>query len=121
MIRLKPEPEILITCPACQSRRPAIKEIVIQSPFPLLDCTCGECGFDFYQTLPVGHTVNDTLSIGKSNGELHPGQSKRTWLSEALLKAHRPKQDEVAIQLIIYKKCEHVVVLNALDFLYGHT
>ena len=121
MIRLKPEPEILIICPACQSQRPAMKEIVIQSPFPLVDCTCGECGFDFYQTLPVGHTVNDTLSIGKSDSELHSSQTK-TWLSEALLKAHRcPKQDEVAVQRIIFEKHEHVVVLNALDFLYGHT
>src|SRR5882762_1707273 len=99
MIQLKPELEILITCPACQSQRPAMREILIQSPFALVDCTCGECGLDFYQTLPVGHTVDDTLSIGKSDRELHPSQSKRTWLSEALLKAHRrPKQDEVAIQ-----------------------
>ena len=121
MIQLKPEPEILITCPACQSQRSVMKEIVIQSAFVLIDCTCGECGFDFYQTLPVGHTVNDTFSIGKSDRELYPIQAKKTWLSEALLNAHRcPKQDEVAIQKIVFKKYEHVVVLNAIDYLYGH-
>lgn len=122
MIQLKPELEILLTCPACQSQHAVMKEIVIQSAFVLVDCTCGVCGFDFYQTLPVGHTVNDTFSIGKSDRKLYPSQAKRTWLTEAVLNAHAcAKQDDVAIQKIIFKKCEHVVVLNALDFLYGHT
>ena len=122
MIALKPEPQIQITCPQCQSQRSEVKEVLIQSAFVMADCSCSTCGFEFYQTLPVGHTVSDTFSIGKSDGELYPRHSKTIWLSEALLKAHHsPKQDEVPIRKIIYEKQENVVVLNALDYLYGHS
>src|ERR1700704_5895846 len=122
MIELKPEPEILLTCPACRTEGSALKEILIQSAFVMADCTCGTCGLDFYQTLPVGHAVNDTLSIVKSDGRLYSSGATKTWLSEAVLKAHRfAKQDEVAIRKIIFTTHEHVVVLNTLDYLYGHT
>ncbi len=88
----------------------------------MADCTCGTCGLDFYQTLPVGHAVNDTLSIVKSDGRLYSSGATKTWLSEAVLKACRfAKQDEVTIRKIIFRTHEHVVVLNTLDYLYGHT
>src|SRR5260221_1887786 len=122
MIEIKPEPENLFTCPVCQTQRPTINEIRIQSAFAVADCACGTCGFEFYQTLPVGHTVGDTLSIGKSDGNLYPLLGKDTWLSRAFLRAHRyPKRDEVSIRKIIFEKHESVVVLNTLDYLYGHS
>jgi len=122
MIEIKPEPENRLTCPECQAPYPAINQFVIQSAFAVADCTCGKCGFDFYQTLPVGHTVNTTLSIGKSDRKFYPRHLAGTWLAEAFLKAHgSPRQDAVAIQKIIFKKYENVIVLNALDFLYGHS
>ncbi len=120
MIRIKPEPENQLLCPKC-FQKSLLKEIVIQSTFPMADCFCENCDFEFYQTLPIGHTLVDTLSIDKSDNKLYPRDTKKSWLTDALLKAcHREKQSKVSIKKVIYKKHDHVVVLSALDYLYGH-
>jgi len=121
MIRLKPDPQNSFTCPECRAGQPRIHEFRIQSINVVADCTCVHCGFDFYQTLPVGHTTDYSLRIGKKNGKLYKPDENRTWLSTSFLKAHQEKQKrDVAIEKIVYKKCDHVVVLNTLDTLYGH-
>ncbi|MBI1767577.1 MAG: hypothetical protein HYR67_04290 [Bacteroidetes bacterium] len=120
MIRIKPEPENHFFCPKC-SQKPVVREIVMQSVFTLADCKCENCGIEFLQTLPVSHTVIDTLTIDKSEKKLYAIDTGKSWLSEALLKAHcSHRPEEVRIKKIIYKKHDHVVVLNTLDFLYGH-
>jgi len=120
MIRIKPDIEGEFTCPRC-SQRPVIKEIMVQPIVNLAIFFCQNCGSEFLQTLPVGHTISDTLTIDKSNGKLYPINARPTWLSKALLKAHtNEKGDRVQVNRIIYKNCDQVVVLNTLDFLYGH-
>src|SRR5713226_10551703 len=114
MIRIKPEPENYFTCPKC-SQKPVVREIVMKSVFTLADCACENCGFKFYQTLPISHTIIDPLTICKSAGRLYPRDTKKTWLSEALLKAYsNEKQEEVKIKKIVYEKHSDIVILNAL-------
>src|SRR6185436_14354173 len=120
MIRIKPEPENQFFCPKC-SQEAEVKEIVMQSIFILANCCCEKCVFEFYQTLPVGHTITNTLTIGKKDANLYPSDTPSTWLTEALLKAVTCISDEkVQIKKIVYKKHDCVVVLNTLDYLYGH-
>src|SRR5258705_1090871 len=120
MIRIKPEGENQFFCPKC-AQPSKVKEIVLKSAFTLADCLCGNCGFAYYQTLPIGHTVVDTVTIDKLNSRLYPWDTKTSWFSEALLKAHlNEKQEAVEITKMIFKKHDQVVVLNTLDFLYGH-
>jgi len=120
VIRIKPEPENQFVCPRCLARTPA-KEIIVQSAFTLADCICKNCGFEFYQTLAAGHTTTDSLFIDKLSRKLYPPDTPKTWLSEALLKTFsRINHHEVPIQKIIHENRDHVVILNTLDFLYGH-
>jgi hypothetical protein len=73
----------------------------------------------FYQTFPVGHSVNDRQSILKSTGKLY--DHNESWYEVALDKALRKaKKDAVSIELVTYQKKNDVVILNALDYLYGH-
>src|SRR5258706_13914653 len=120
MIRIKPQPENQFLCPKC-SHLSEVREIVLQPVFTIADCVCKNCGFEFYQTLPIGHTTIDTLTIDKSEGKLYPANTQITWLTEALQKAlHNKKNEEVQIKKIVHKKHDQVIILNALDFLYGH-
>jgi hypothetical protein len=120
MIRIKPEPENQFFCPEC-AEKAELKEIVMQSIFVLADCLCEKCGFEFYQTLPVGHTIINTLRIGKVNANSHPSDIQKTWLTEALLKAVTCISHEVIeIKKTVHKKHDQVVILNTLDYLYGH-
>lgn len=121
MIRLKPNPENYFTCPECGVDHPRINQIRFESINVLADCTCTLCGYEFHQVLPVGHMVDYPISIGKERGGLHHRDSHPDWLADAVLKSHREyRKEEVGIERMILKKCRSVVILNALDSLYGH-
>jgi len=121
MIEIKPNLEIQPTCPQCESTEIVINSVLIPSGHALTDCTCRRCSFEFYQTLPIGHAVDETWSIGKSHGTLYP-LSGKGWFPEALLKAvHTIRKDSVFIKKSVFERRENVVILNTLDFLYGHS
>ena len=120
MIRIKPQPENHLFCPKC-TKKAIVKEIMVQPVFTLAECVCENCGFEFYQTLQTGHTTTDTITIDKATKKLFPDSTPKSWLTEALLKAlHRERQEEVNINKIIFRKHNQVVILNTLDYLYGH-
>jgi len=122
MIQLKPSPGTNFICPECGSKNSVLTKVIVESIHILGDCTCSVCDLNFYQVLPIGHTVDDVLSIGKTNGRLYQPESHPSWLSDSVMKAHLGmRKDPVGIRKITYKKCENVVILNTLDFLYGHT
>jgi hypothetical protein len=98
-----------------------VKEIIVQPVFTLAECACESCGFEFYQTLQTGHTIIDTLIIDKATNKLIPDSTPKTWLTEALLKAlSRETQKKVKIHKINFHRHNRVVILNTLDYLYGH-
>lgn len=121
MIRLKPNPEAIFRCPECRSEDTIVHDIRFESINILADCTCPRCGFEFYQALPVGHTVNHPLSIGKQNGKIHSRDESPHWVINAVLQSHENNRlDVVKIERTIFKKYDKVIILNALDSLYGH-
>src|SRR6266702_4387900 len=104
MIRIKPDLENQFFCPKC-SQKAEVKEIVMQSIFVLADCRCEKCEFEFYQTLPIGHTIINTLTIGKADAILYPSDAQNTWLTKSLVKAVAwVNHEEVQIKKTIYKK-----------------
>jgi len=118
MIRIKPTPEVEVTCPKC-SRAATVHKITIYTIFTLADCRCQNCDFGFYQTLAHGHTVINTITIDKSDNKLIGDDE--SWLPAALLKVlNGERQKKISINKIIYERHARVVILNALDFLYGH-
>src|SRR5688572_21217934 len=120
IIELKPEIENHFICPGCKTEDPVIKDVLLQPVYVLADCICKKCGLEFYQTFPVGHSVEENLSIEKS-GKLFLDSRNQSWLSEALRRTYQLVEDEdLLIEKKVFKKCENVVVLNTLDYLYGH-
>jgi len=120
MIRVKPEIENQPACPKC-FRKATVKEIMMPAFFTMTNCYCKNCEFEFYETLPVGHSIIDTLIIGKADGKFYGSNAKKTWLSDAVVKALvSEKREPVQIKKHIYAKYDDVIILNTLDFLYGH-
>jgi hypothetical protein len=121
MLQLKPYPDNCFVCPKCRAERPRINQFTFESINILADCSCNQCGFEFYQVLPVGHTVDYQISIGKKEGNIFQPQGCPAWLSLSLLQAHEEVlTTEVPIERIIFKQCNNIVILNTLDSLYGH-
>src|SRR5687768_4726976 len=95
MIEVKPNVENCFICPECKSAFPAVNQILVQSLHTLADCTCSSCNFQFYQMLPIGHHVEDQLSVSKANGRFYQHRKTESWLFNTLVKAHEGsrKQD----------------------------
>jgi hypothetical protein len=121
MIRIKPEPENTFTCPKCRSSAPRINDIIIPSIHVVADCTCRQCGLEFYQSFPVGHSVQHAVSISKNEDDAITGFPTLYWHLDTFVKNVRNLKDkQVEIRKIVYKECENVIILNTLDYLYGH-
>jgi hypothetical protein len=120
VIELKPEIENHFICPECKAEDPVVKEVLLQPIYVLADCMCKNCRLEFYQTFPVGHSVEEHLSIEKS-GKLYLNSQNQSWLSEALRKTYQlVEDDDLPIERRIFRECKNVVILNTLDYLYGH-
>ena len=121
MIEVRPEVENYFTCPECKAGAPQVNDVMIQSAHPMADCTCKGCGFQFYQVFPVGHHVGHQSSVGKNDGRFFGGAGTESWLLDSLVKAHEgSRAGEVNIEKIVFRQCDEVVILNTLDYLYGH-
>ncbi|ELR68503.1 hypothetical protein C900_00337 [Fulvivirga imtechensis AK7] len=86
-----------------------------------IDCTCRHCGFPFYQMLPVGHHVEVPFTVAVDDGEIYHGHKDYKWLEEVVKQSFPLAGQEVSIEKRIFKAHNDVVILNTLDFLYGHS
>ncbi len=108
-------------CPQCGTADPQAKAMVLPGVHVLGDYVCRACGYEFLADLPVGFAVDHGVSIGKADGKLHDAKGAEPWVTTPLLNAYRaPSDEEVGVERKVFKACKRVVVLNTLDFLYGH-
>ncbi|HZY80890.1 MAG TPA: hypothetical protein VFE50_15305 [Cyclobacteriaceae bacterium] len=121
MIEIKPTTENHFRCPECNSDNPEIIDIQLHSIYNLGECKCRVCKCEFYQTLPVGHCVHDKVSVRKADEKVYSGADPDFWLIDTLTKARKgTRSKEVSVRKIVHETKKEVIVLNALDYLYGH-
>jgi hypothetical protein len=121
MIEIKPFTENVFHCPECHAAEPSVLDTELHSIYTLADCKCNHCGLEFQQTYPIGHCVNDMVSVRKSDGRIYTDVDPNFWMADVIRSAKRnSRNDEVQIRKIIHEERKEVVVLNTLDYLYGH-
>ncbi|MBX2977859.1 MAG: hypothetical protein KF905_01060 [Flavobacteriales bacterium] len=82
---------------------------------------CRSCTYAYLQDLPVGFAVDDPMAIGMEDGALHNPKNGEAWIHGPLMDGYASKQDkEVNIERVVYHERDRVIILNTLDFLYGH-
>lgn len=122
LITIKPNPGFSVTCPACQSSDVTVSRISAPGIYWLADCSCGACGIRYQQSLAVSHMIDHPLSINSDTQVIYPADWNKWWQAAPFLKCcGTRKQDEVTIQTVVYKEHRKVILLNTLDYLYGHT
>lgn len=122
LITIKPDPELSFTCPECQSSEVTVSRVSAPGIYWLADCSCRACGLRYDQSLAVGHMIDYPLAINTETQTLYPGDWNMYWQSPPFLKAcGTRKKDQVTIKKTVYKEHRKVIVLNALDYLYGHS
>lgn len=82
---------------------------------------CRSCGYEFYHDLPVGFAVDHDVAIGKHDGRMFDAKGAEQWVWGPLMEGFKqPSDQEVRIERKVFKECRDIILLNALDFLYGH-
>jgi hypothetical protein len=121
MIEIKPLTENSFYCPECNCVAPTILDTQLHSVYTMAECRCRTCGLEFYQTFPIGHAINDSISVRKSDGRIYTDVDPNFWLGDVVRQARKEsRSNEVSVRKIIHEEKKDVVVLNTLDYLYGH-
>jgi hypothetical protein len=121
MIEIKPFIENKFHCPECHAAEPTVLDTQLHSVYTLADCRCHQCGLEFQQTYPISHSVNDMVSIRKSDGRTYTDVDPDFWLADVVKKAKAGSRNaDVSVRKIVHEVRKDVVVLNTLDYLYGH-
>lgn len=121
LVPLKPALFAERVCPACGADHPEAIGAVFPGVHILGEYACKACGYRFYHDLPVGFAVDYDVAIGKDDGRLHNPKNVDGWVHLPLMAGFRsPSDAEVRIERRVLRTCKRVVLLNTLDFLYGH-
>jgi len=82
---------------------------------------CAQCGTKFIEDLPVGQAIFTPYRV-TADGTLLGDDSARTFFGTPLMESLRNPCADVSIgfKVEIKKSFRNVVVLNCIDFLYGH-
>ncbi len=94
--------------------------MIFQGIHVLADCKCNICNFKFYHDFPIGHALLHPIAIGKINKIIY-SKNNVEWFSKPLRDSFLSKsKDKIKIEKKIFFNKKDVIVLNCMDFLYGH-
>jgi hypothetical protein len=82
-----------------------------------------DSGSEIIDLLRVGHGSNTSLQVDLAKGEVFSGNSYvAEWLGRPLLNSlQNPRSEKLEITKEIFKPCQRVIILNCIDYLYGHS
>lgn len=122
IISLKPESETAAVCPQCQSVAFDRKRTWFHGIHVLVEGRCKSCQIDYYQTLPLAHTRHFPISFSVDGRFNLYAQAAHSWLAQPLIQSVVTKQYvDYPITIKSFKSIKgEVILLNVLDFCYGH-
>lgn len=123
MIEIKPSPVHLLTQCLCGSKNITFGPLIWQGQHVCVDLSCKDCGKNFLQNIQVGQSILEPRILDKNQEKVYRldwSPSYDTWLNKPLLSILKPKSREVSIKIIKKKTYKKIVILNCLEFVYGH-
>jgi len=119
MLLLKPLVSELCRCPQCD-RELDHGRVIINGMRNLVDISCAFCDADYYMDLPSGHGLFYQVAVNKHTGQVY-NPSGVEWFANMLVDSICDMHYEhVPITFRRERRHERIVLLNCLDFLYGH-
>ncbi|GAK50575.1 hypothetical protein U14_01807 [Candidatus Moduliflexus flocculans] len=131
LIRIFPTIEFVAQCPHDGANLNMLKPI-IPGMRCLVECACPACGNGYYADLPVGQALWSPMIINRKSGEIYDPFRQLAergaavwffeWFRQPLQNSFlHPDSRKIVPTVQIFHRSERIVVLNCLDFLYGHS
>jgi len=120
MFRIYPVPEFEANCPV-DNENLSVEDILIPGMRCLADTRCPRCGNKYFVDLPVGQAIWSPTTINQATKEVYD-DCGITWFSHLLLEDYQ-SQSRQEIVPVVHKfyDAERIIIVNCLDFLYGHS
>jgi len=120
-IQIKPVYQYQSSCPHCGS---VLKPLgtLWQGIHVCIESICTDCGAKIVDDLKIGHAVNHPFQVDLVEGVIFgKNEVSKEWLGNPLLQSLRnPQPEDVEFLVEVFKECNSVIILNCIDFLYGH-
>jgi hypothetical protein len=121
MIEIKPQIQQESNCPHCSTPLKA-SHILWHGMHTLIESKCSNCNAAIIEDLKVSHARRFSYQIDIEKNLLFGDEESKVWLGEPLLKSLKnPQNQEINITKKVFKLSEKVIILNCIDFLYGHS
>jgi hypothetical protein len=122
MITLKPHIDFAQSCPHC-GRSLVARDVLWQGIHVCATADCSGCGAALVCDLEVGQAIYTPYQADLAKGLLFGDEAQRHWFGEPLIDSLRHPDHDAAITLEVEKISAHtdVVILNCIDYLYGHS
>ncbi|MEW5798490.1 MAG: hypothetical protein AB1728_05745 [Bacteroidota bacterium] len=97
------------------------EKIVWQGMHTCVETVCSATKQKLISTLPSGHGSLNDYTVNLATQELFCPSEVRRWFGEPLLYSlTHPQNDEIELNVEIFRRTKKVVLLNTIDYLYGH-
>lgn len=122
MIRIKPSIEFTGNCPSCEGELVA-RKILWQGIHVCAVSDCGSCGAEIIADLKVGQALFTPYRVDLEKGLLSGDEAQCHWFGTPLLNSLQNPDHDQNVSLKVEKFSGHskVIILNCIDFLYGHS
>lgn len=119
MIRIYPNIEFSVKCPIDEAEL-TLKGVVIPGMRCLADAYCPVCQEGYYVDLPIGEALWNPIILNKRTAEIFD-PFNIYWFS-SLLKEGFLNPVKTGVYPLVHEffKTDRIVILNCIDFLYGH-
>lgn len=121
MIQIYPDVEQKFTCPICNNKTEVIKK-VWQGIHVGVESECKKCQKTFHQDLKVGHSISKLCSVDLNNFDFFCAEDPKEWYAKPLRDSLKyPNNKQIEFRKEIYTDHDKVILLNCIDYLYGHS
>ncbi|MFB5760247.1 hypothetical protein [Paenibacillus medicaginis] len=122
MIQIKPYIEHTSYCPDCNFRMDN-KHILWQGIHVCSVTFCHLCGKEYIEDLRTGHATYFPFRLEVATQTLIGPEKARKWLGEPFKKSilNPSHEFEVKMEVTKMKDFKKVIVMNCIDYLYGHS
>lgn len=121
MTRVAPSIEYDSFCPCCGEKFRA-EAVLWQGIHVCAVSRCAGCGREIIGDLPAGHALLAPYQLDLAARRLFGNETDRTWLGQPFLDSFRNPAADLVLELRVERlfPCREVVILNCVDYLYGH-
>lgn len=122
MIQVKPAIDYREPCPHCAGVL-SPDHLLWQGIHVCAVARCRSCGAEIVGDLPVGEALDFPYQVDRKRGLLFGSAPARNWLGDPFLRSmlHPEEDPEIGLEIEVRERRPKVVILNCIDFLYGHS